>query len=125
MSNDSLGKVACLLYQSTGNQDYLQKAEKIYAWVRKNLFDTQTGKLIAGVDWNGNLITGTAVYNQGTFIDFATLLWKTTFNKMYRDDALLALEYGKNSLTKNGIFSRSDSYLNTWADEMARGWVIS
>ncbi|KAI1298378.1 glycoside hydrolase family 76 protein [Xylaria venustula] len=121
LSNDSLGKVACLLFQSTGNQTYLQSAEKIYAWVRKNLFDTQTGKLITGIDWNNNAITGTAAYNQGTFIDFATLLWKTTFNSMYRDDALLALEFGKSSLTKNGIFSNSNTGLNTWADEMARG----
>ncbi|KAI0802266.1 glycoside hydrolase family 76 protein [Xylaria sp. FL0064] len=121
LSNDSLGKVACLLYQSTGNQTYLQSTEQIYAWVRKNLFNTQTGELITGVDWNGNVITGTAAYNQGTLIDFATLLWKTTFNRMYRGDALLALQYGKSSLTHNGIFTNSATYLNTWADEMARG----
>ncbi|KAF2966742.1 hypothetical protein GQX73_g6837 [Xylaria multiplex] len=121
LSNDSLGKVACLLYQSTGNQAYLQSAEEIYAWVRKNLFNTQTGALITGIDWNGKAITSTAAYNQGTFIDYATLLWKITFNTMYRDDALLALEFGKNSLTENGIFSNSNTGLNTWADEMARG----
>ncbi|KAK5628896.1 hypothetical protein RRF57_004611 [Xylaria bambusicola] len=121
LSYDSLGKVACLLYQSTGNQTYLQSAEKIYGWVRKNLFNTQTGALITGIDWNGKAITRLATYNQSTFIDFATLLWKTTFNTMYRDDALLTLEFGKSSLTQNGIFSNSNTGLNTWADEMTRG----
>jgi hypothetical protein len=61
------------------------------------------------------------VYNQGTFLDFATIVYEITSDANVRADAQRAIEFGRNSQTVNGIFSNSDPNLNTWADEMARG----
>ncbi|KAL8876163.1 MAG: hypothetical protein Q9192_008915, partial [Flavoplaca navasiana] len=60
LSNDSLGKVACLIYQSTLDRSYLQKAEQIYAWVSKNLFNHSTGQVNTGIHMNGTRNTATA-----------------------------------------------------------------
>ncbi|KAL8892815.1 MAG: hypothetical protein Q9192_005556 [Flavoplaca navasiana] len=70
---------------------------------------------------NGTRNTATAVYNQGTFIDYANLLYTITGTRTYYEDAKKALEFGRDSLTTNGIFSNDANYLNTWADEFARG----
>ena len=121
LSNDSLGKVACLIYQSTLDKSYLQKAEQIYAWVSKNLINHSTGQVNTGIHMDGTRNTATAVYNQGTFIDYANLLYTITGTRTYYDDAKKALEFGRDSLTTNGIFSNDANYLNTWADEFARG----
>ena len=121
LSNDSLGKVACLLYQSTNNQTYLDQCEQIYDWVWHNLFDPSTGLVNPCIEEDGTVDTGPAAYNQGTFLDFANLLWEITGNVDFYNDATNAIQYGMNDLTVNGIFSNSASYLNTWADEMARG----
>lgn len=43
-----------------------------------------------------------------------------TGKREYYDDAKHALDFGRASLTSNGIFSNSANYLNTWADEFAR-----
>lgn len=121
LSNDSLGKVAAILYQTTHDQGYLQKAVQIYAWVKTHLVNAETGQVNRGVDQNGKVDTGTAVYNQGTFVDYANLLYETTGNQDYYDDAKKAIDFAKDHLTMNGIFSNKADYLNTWADEMARG----
>lgn len=121
LSTDSLGKVSCLLYQATHNGTYLDTCQEIYNWARATLFDATTGEVYTGVNETGYVDTGSAAYNQGTFLDFANLIYEITLNSSYYDDAQLAIDFGKNSLTTNGIFSNSASYLNTWADEMARG----
>ncbi|KAL8646289.1 MAG: hypothetical protein Q9226_006929 [Calogaya cf. arnoldii] len=121
LANDSLGKAACIIYQTTLDRAYLQKAEKIYAWVRKNLFNPSTGAVYTGIDPSGHVVTDSAAYNQGTFLDYANLLWTITGNRQYYADAKLALDYGHAHITTNGIFSNDQAYLNTWADEFARG----
>ncbi|KAI4138536.1 MAG: hypothetical protein L6R39_006736 [Caloplaca ligustica] len=121
LANDSLGKVACMIYQSTHDQGYLQESQQIYTWVRTNLYNTETGQINTGIDKSGKINTGTAAYNQGTFLDYAHMLYLTTGNVDYYNDAQKALDFGRNNLTVRGIFSRADGYLNTWADEFARG----
>ena len=121
LSNDSLGKVACLIYQSTNDVTYLNECQQIYDWVWNHIFDPATGQVYTGINESGQVNTATAVYNQGTFLDYANLLWEITGNTNIYRDATNAANYGMNSLTQNGIFSNSASYLNTWADEMARG----
>jgi hypothetical protein len=121
LSTDSLGKVSCLLYKGTHNATYLDTCKMIYAWTRSTLFNADTGELYTGVNETGYVNTASAAYNQGTFLDFANLLYEITLDNSYYDDAKLALDFGKNSLTVNGIFSNNASYLNTWADGMARG----
>lgn len=121
LSNDSLGKVACLIYQSTHDKRYLDKCEQIYDWVWNHIYNSNTGQIDAGIDENGKVDTSAAAYNQGTFLDFASLLYEITGNVNVYNDAQRAIDYGRNSLTVNGIFSNRAGYLNTWADEMARG----
>ena len=121
LSNDSLGKVACLIYQSTHEAVYLSRAKQIYAWVRAKLYNADTGQVYTGIDRNGTLDTGTAVYNQGTFVDFANYLYQITGDKTYYGDAKRSIDYVRSRMTTGGIISNSAGYLNTWADEFARG----
>jgi len=120
LANDSLGKTAVMLYQSTGNTTYLNEAEQIYAWVWHHIYDPSTGEVYTGIYTNGVVDTGADVYNQGTFADFANLLYECGAGSTYLNDAENALNYAKNNETDNGIFNNTASYLNTWADEYAR-----
>ena len=121
LSNDSLGKVACMIYQSTHENDYLNKCRQIYDWVWNHLYNSNTGQINTGIDRSGHVDTSAAAYSQGTFLDFANLLYEITGQATYYNDALKAINFARSSLTKNGIFSKSDSYIQTWADEVARG----
>ncbi|MCJ1335169.1 hypothetical protein MMC09_000435 [Bachmanniomyces sp. S44760] len=121
LSNDSLGKVACMIYQSTHDESYLNKCQQIYDWVSKNIFNSTNGQVYTGIDQSGMVDTSDAVYNQGTFSDFANLLYEITGDSDFYNDAKLAIDHSRESLTANGIFSNAAGYLNTWADEMARG----
>jgi hypothetical protein len=74
----------------------------------------------AGIDRSGKIDTGTAAYNQGTFADFANLIYESTGDANVYNDAKKALDYARSNLTVNGVFSNNAGYLNTWADEVAR-----
>jgi len=121
LANDSLGKVACMIYQSTHEASYLTKCQQIYKWVQSNLYNLATGQINTGIDESGNVDTSSAAYNQGTFVDFANLVYEITGNRDFYNNAQRALDYGRDHLTVNGVFSNNANYLNTWADEMARG----
>jgi len=121
LSNDSLAETACLIYQSTTNATYLAEAQQIYGWVRTNIFNPGTGLVYEEIDTNGSVNTDPAVYNQGTFVDLANSLYEITGQTVYYTDALSAVEYTRNNLTDNAIFSNDASYLATWAAEFARG----
>ena len=121
LSNDSLGKVACLLYQNTHDPQYLTKCQQIYDWVWNHLYNSATGQINFGVYADGTVDTSSAAYNQGTWLDFASLLYQNTLDANVYNDAVKILNYGMNSLTVNGIFTNDQSNLNTWADDFARG----
>ncbi len=122
---NSLGKVACMLYQSTGNPIYLAQAQQIYTWGRTNIFNPNTGQVYGSISTNGVVDTSSNVYNQGTFADYANLLHNITGDLTYYNDAVKAVEYTKNHWSPNnngnGIWDNTADYLNTWADEFARG----
>ncbi len=120
LSNDSLGKVGCMIYQSTHDSGYLSKCRQIYDWVWNHLFNPATGAVYAGVDRSGAVDTSTTAYSQGTFADYANLLFEITGDGNVYNDAKKAIDYARNNLTVNGVFSNSRSDLHTWADEMAR-----
>lgn len=121
LSNDSLCQTALMIYQSTGDTTYLDKANQIYNWVWGHIFNPTTGEVYAGIAQDGTVDTGTALYNQGTFIDVAALLYKITGNGNYLRDAQRAVGFAQNNLMVNGIASSSATYLNTWQAEFARG----
>ncbi len=121
LSNNTMGKLACMLYQSTGNLYYRDKAIQIYNWSRSHIYNPNNGQVYTGVFPDGSINQGTAVYNQGTFIDFANLMHKVTGQVSYYNDAIKAVDFTRTNLTTNGIISNNAGYLNTWADEFARG----
>ncbi len=121
LSNDSLGKVACLLYQSTHNATYLTHCRGIYDWVWNNIYDPSIGAMNFGVYPSGQKDIALNAYNQGTWLDYAGIVYEVTGDNNVKNDAKKVLDFAKNSLTSNGIFSNHDPSLNTWADDMARG----
>ena len=119
LSNDSIGKTACLIYMGNHDQWYLDRATQIYDWVWHNLYNNSTGQVYTGVDRNGNVDTSRAVYNQGTFADYANYLYQITGNVNYYNDAQKALDYVKNTMYNGGVITGGGT--NTWSDEYARG----
>lgn len=121
LSNNPTGKLACMLFQITGNTTYRDKAVQIYNWSRSRLFNESTGEVYRGIYQDNSLSKGPAVYNQGAFIDFAAYLHKITGNVQYLNDAIKAVDYVRNNMTTGGIISNTNTGLKTWADEYARG----
>ena len=101
--SDQRGKTACInypsvvaamhLYRATKDKSYLDKAKQVYQWSKKELFDTNDGKIgdhqVPGhkTNWTVNL------YNQATCIGSAVLLYEETKDKSYLNDAKLATDY--------------------------------
>jgi len=87
---------AFLLYQITGDTNYLAKARAIYEWERKVLLDPKTGRIADSIDYRGEINARSFTYNQGTFIGAANFLGRT-------NDARLAADFTKDVLCENGI----------------------
>ena len=121
ISNDTLGLVACLLYQSTHEKLYLDRAVQIYNWVRQTLYDPQTGQVYTGIERDNKIDKDAAVYNQGLFVDYANTLYQITGDAKYLQDAKRTIDYVKNHMTVNGILHDTPEYRDTWADTLARG----
>lgn len=121
LSNDSLGKVAAMLYQSTHDRWYLDRSVQIHEWVVSHIYEESTGRVFGGIDRQDVINKGRAVYNQGTFADYSHLLYLITSEAKYYNYAKDSLDYVQANMTNNGIISNSAGYLNTWADEYARG----
>jgi predicted alpha-1,6-mannanase (GH76 family) len=85
-----------LLFQVTGDSNYLAKSEIIYEWERGTLFDDNDGAVCDAISANGNIRRWSSTYNQGTFIGAANLLG-------YTNDALLAADYTMNHLCHDGM----------------------
>ena len=121
LSNNSLGIVACMIYQSNHDQWYLDRAVQIYDWMWHHIYNPNNGQVYTGIDRNNVINTGTAVYNQGAFVEYANLLYQITGNVNYYNDAKKSVDYVRNNMTTGGIITNNAGYLNTWADEFARG----
>lgn len=121
LSNNPAVCMASYLYEATGKQDYLDKAQNIYNWVYTTLRRTN-GAVDEKIDKDGTLAHGYNVYNQGTFIEGAALLYKLTGDASYRKAALGTMQYVMTSLVDNrtGVMSRQ-KYDGTWQSEFARG----
>ena len=64
LSNNSLGKVACLIYQSTHDQWYLDRAIQIYDWVWHHIYNPTTGQVYSGIEPNNVVNMNAAVYSR-------------------------------------------------------------
>lgn len=94
---------ACYLYNISGDTNYLNKAQAIYAWNRKYLFNTNSGAISDNINTNGTVDTVALTYNQGTFIGSANLLHRATGLPFYYQDAILAAKRTQNNMTTAGV----------------------
>lgn len=120
LSNNPAVILACDLYESTGRQDYLTKAQAIYDWVRRTLFNSTTGAVYENIKPDGTLDRADNVYNSGAFISAANHLHLLTGNQSLFNDAKLAADYVVNNKTVGGVLS-SGQREGTWQSEFARG----
>jgi predicted alpha-1,6-mannanase (GH76 family) len=94
---------AFLLFQISGDTNYLAKSEATYEWERAHLFDTNSGQIYDNMDFNGEIDPKCFTYNQGTFIGAANFLG-------HFDDARRAADHTKNVLCREGILPDYDQF---------------
>ncbi|MFO1513703.1 MAG: glycoside hydrolase family 76 protein [Verrucomicrobiota bacterium] len=100
---------ACYLYNISGDTSYLNKAQAIYAWNRRVLFNTNSGAVYDNINTNNVIGSFSLTYNQGTFIGAANFLYRATGLPSYYQDAILAAKFTQNSMTSGGILPEYDS----------------
>lgn len=99
---------ACYLGEMTGEKEYYDKALSIYAGQRQLLFDAESGQVYDSRAWNADgsianegFNSWASTYNQGTMLGAATMLYKYTGEKMYKQDADAVYRFTCNKLTNN------------------------
>lgn len=116
LSTLNCGYAAAIIYMATGSQGYRSHAGDIYAWARSHLFNPSTGQVYAAIYPDGTLDTTSQVYNQGTMIDYARLLYKiNSSNQNYFNDATAAVVYTKAHHTD------SNGFIDSCAAQFSRG----
>jgi len=85
-----------LLFQITGDTNYLVKSKDIFEWERATLFNTNSGAVADAVSASGKINGWASTYNQGTFIGAANLLGCT-------NEARLAADCTMNQLCHAGM----------------------
>lgn len=97
---------ACYLGEMTGEKEYYDKALSIYDGQRQLLFDAKTGQVYDSRAWNADgsiasegFNSWASTYNQGTMLGAATMLYKYTGEKMYKQDADAVYRFTCNKLT--------------------------
>lgn len=112
--NDPAVIAACYLYDITKSEDYLAKAEKLFAWEVSTLFDAETGRVNDNINRENDakeeqVNTAVYTYNQGTFIGAATLLYERTQTKAYIEYAKKAADFTMNDMYEGGVMSNENS----------------
>lgn len=108
-SNGPAMIAAALLYQETGERQYLDKAVKIFDFMQKyNLFDDGFVKDSPGQNDRGWAFT----YNQGTWVGGCLELYKITGDKKYYDIAIDLLDKctGSSWYSPQGILREGDGF---------------
>ena len=97
LSNDPFVFEGVGLYQATGDATYLTKAETIYSWVRSTLLVTSgsnAGRVHGCVGSNGVVqADDDNVYNDGSFLEAASQLYRVTGNQAYYNDAKMVADH--------------------------------
>ncbi len=120
LSNNTAVILACYIYESNNNENYLNKAKAIYDWTRSTLLNKSTGAVYENIKSDGTLAMDANVYNVGAFISAANQLHRLTGLSLPFEDAKLAVDYIKNNSVANGIMARRNRN-GTWQSEFARG----
>ncbi len=85
-----------LLFQMTGDANYLAKSRNIFEWERATLFNTNSGAVADAISASGKINGWASSYNQGTFIGAANLLGRT-------NEARLAADFTMTQLCRAGL----------------------
>jgi predicted alpha-1,6-mannanase (GH76 family) len=107
-TNATAAIAGALLAGATHDQTYLAKSEKLFAWLRRTLYDPQTGAVYDSISpaasGSGTVVDKAALtYNQGTFTGAAGQLWQATRRAQYKADALEAITYTRDEMSHGGL----------------------
>ena len=81
---------------------YLEEAVKIYDWMKKVLFDEESGAVADNINARGEVNRRMIfTYNQGTFLGAAHELYKITGEQSYLDDAVKAADFVVRRMSRN------------------------
>ncbi|MDR1865915.1 MAG: glycoside hydrolase family 76 protein [Bacteroidales bacterium] len=107
----TMGKMACInyptviaamtLFDATGDSAWFHKGLEIYNWAQNNLFDRENGRVADSK--HGSPAWKDHVYNQATCMGAATMLYKATGNRRFLNEAILAADYTKDRMSRNGF----------------------
>ncbi len=102
--------LAARLYRLSNNAEDLEWAEKIYSWLKNNLYEPGTGLVYDGInrEQNGAVDNWKFTYNQGVFIGAALELYDITNSSVYLNDAIKAAGY---TLSDNTYTNSTDRLL--------------
>lgn len=91
--------------------EYLNQAKRIYGWLKKTLFNQESGAVADNIAQNGKINTKWIfTYNQGTFLGAAHELYKITGDKQYLANAVKAANYVIEHMSdNNGALSDATS----------------
>lgn len=78
---------AMKLYAATGDRHYLEQAERLYAWTRRQLLDEEDGLYFDNVSLDGRIGRAKFAYNSGQMVQAGALLYKATGDEHYLKDA--------------------------------------
>ncbi len=123
LSNDPFVFEGVALSQATGDSTYLSKAETIYSWVRSTLLVSSgpsAGQVRGCVGANGVVqANDDNVYNDGSFLEAATQLYRVTGNQAYYNDAKMVADHtvGEGPV----LHSTAEAPGNQWAYFFTRG----
>lgn len=98
---------ACLLYQITKEQEYLDKAVSMYEWQCANLFGAD-GAVYDAFDLEAGVNQWCSTYNQGTFIGAGMYLYQALGEARYLDNAVKAADYTMNNMYAGGVIHAED-----------------
>lgn len=84
---------ALMIYDTTGDERYLNIGKEVMEWEFEYLFEEDTGKHLDNIDINGKINYWTNTGNQGNIIGPCTMLYKFTGEQRYFDYAKAAADH--------------------------------
>lgn len=96
---------SALLYEITGELNYLDWSMKIYTWTKNNLYDRHRKVYNDNVDADGNVTPWRFTYNQGTMMSAAAILYKLTNDDNYKNDVADYMEGAENEFYLANLYN--------------------